>query len=99
LNRDTYTRRCFEIPATRTLMLSEYSDDLAGLFSEGAEAEFFRDRDEMIDKISKYVCDPPTLRSVSEAGYRRVTQDQHDVRARMMRVVELTNDIQAGGCR
>ena len=32
LNGDTYTRRCFEIPAARTFILSEYSDDLASLF-------------------------------------------------------------------
>lgn len=99
LNRDTYTRRCFEIPATRTLMLSEYSDDLAGLFIEGAEADFFKNRDEMTRKIRGYISDPVGRQSVAEAGYHRVTRDQHDVRSRMMRVIELTNEIQSGGGR
>ena len=43
LNRDTYTRRCFEIPAAGTLMLCDYSDHAATLFAPGREADFFRD--------------------------------------------------------
>ncbi len=93
LNRDTYTRRCFEIPAAGTLMLSEYTEDLAGLFAEGVEAEFFRTREEMMGKIRKYIREPARRHSIAAAGHRRVFQDQHDVRARMMHVIELTNNI------
>ena len=51
LNRDTYTRRCFEIPATGTMLLSEYSDDMPSFYEEGSEAEFFRDADELLMKV------------------------------------------------
>src|SRR5207247_1773951 len=50
LNRDTYTRRCFEIPAAGVFLLAEYSDDLGGLFKEGVQAEFFRGPDELLRK-------------------------------------------------
>lgn len=40
-NNDTYTRRCFEITAARTFMLSEYTEDLDSMFKEGVEAEVF----------------------------------------------------------
>ena len=99
LNRDTYTRRCFEIPATRTLMLSEYSDDLAGLFVEGSEADFFRNRDEMMRKIRGYISQPARRQSVAEAGHQRIARDRHDVQARMTQVIAWTNDIQLGGGR
>lgn len=40
LNRDTYTRRCFEIPACGSLLLSERTAHLQQLFREDEEAVF-----------------------------------------------------------
>ncbi|RPH52582.1 MAG: hypothetical protein EHM85_02360 [Desulfobacteraceae bacterium] len=88
LNRDTYTRRCFEIPATGTFMLSEYSNDMANLFTEGKEADFFRSPEEMIMKIDKYINDDALRTSIAEAGLRRVHQDGHDVVSRMQLVLK-----------
>ena len=96
LNRDTYTRRCFEIPATGTLLLSEYSDDLAGLYCEGLEAEFFRNRDEMMAKIHLYLGDDARRRIVAEAGRRRAQEGRHDVISRMQDVLKSVEGIRAG---
>lgn len=93
LNRDTYTRRCFEIPATGTLMLSEYSDDLAGMFREGEEADYFRDPDEMLRKIRFYMADDKSRRQVAAAGRERVISDKHDVESRMRQVVDWVKEI------
>jgi spore maturation protein CgeB len=92
LNRDTYTRRCFEIPATGTFMLSEYSDDMANLFVEGKEADFFRSPEEMIIKIDKYINDDALRTSIAEAGLRRVHRDGHDVVSRMQLVLKHMSD-------
>ncbi|MDO8500601.1 MAG: glycosyltransferase [Gemmatimonadaceae bacterium] len=99
LNRDTYTRRCFEIPAAGTLLLSEYSDDLASLFEEGVEADFFRDKDELVRKIRHYLADGHARRSVAERGRARVIADGHDVESRMRQVVDWVEEIRnaAGG--
>lgn len=94
LNRDTYTRRCFEIPATRTLMLSEYSEDLAHLYSEGNEAEFFRSKGEMMEKIGHYTSDESARRRVATGGINRLLQDGHDVDSRMRRLLEWISSIQ-----
>lgn len=83
LNRDTYTRRCFEIPATRTFLLSEYSDDLASLYEEGIEAEYFRDRDEMLRKINFYINNPDARKKIAEAGYKRAVTSGYDIDSRM----------------
>lgn len=83
LNRDTYTRRCFEIPATKTMLLSEYSSDLANLFREGEEAEFFRNKDEMVKKIEYYLTHDSQREAVAAGGLRRVQMDGHDVVSRV----------------
>lgn len=88
LNRDTYTRRTFEIPATATAMLSEYTDDLASLFEEGKEIEFFRNPEQMLQKISGYLGDDERRRSIAEAGCNRVFKDGHDVVSRMRQFVD-----------
>lgn len=99
LNRDTYTRRCFEIPATRTLMLSEHTDDLADLYKEGVEADYFRTGDELINKVRLYLGDEKLRLAVAGNGYRRVMADGHDVASRMKQVlawVEENNHQQKG---
>lgn len=88
LNRDTYTRRCFEIPASGALMLSEYSDDLAGMFSSGVEADFFDSPEAFGEKLDLYLRDENLRAKVADAGHARVLADQHDVISRMQQVVE-----------
>jgi spore maturation protein CgeB len=87
LNRDTYTRRCFEIPATRTMMLSEYSDDLASLYQPGVEAEFFVGKDDMLGKLERYLADDALRGTVAGRGWQRVHAGGHDVVSRMRQLV------------
>lgn len=87
LNRDTYTRRCFEIPATGTLMLSEYSDDLSGLYEKSVEADFFRNQEEMMEKIRYYLANDEVRKRVAFAGHRRAIEDGHDVVSRMRQLI------------
>lgn len=93
LNRDTYTRRCFEIPASGTFMLSEYSDDLSHMFREGAEAEFFRSEEELVKKLRKYLTDDMARIAIANAGRERVRADGHDIVSRMRCVLEWVSDI------
>ena len=83
LNRDTYTRRNFEIPATGTFMLSEYTEDLASLFKEGWEAAFFRTKPEFMEKIAYYLRHDSEREAIAQRGYERLARDGHDVVSRM----------------
>jgi spore maturation protein CgeB len=87
LNADTYTRRCFEIPAAGAFMLAEYSDDLASLFAEGKEADYFRSPEEMMDKVRYYLRHETHRRRIASAGLSRVHLDGHEAldRARQIR--------------
>lgn len=98
LNRDTYTRRCFEIPATGTMLLSEYSEDMSTLFDADKEAVFFSDKDELLSKIEQYIADDTLRASVARAGLQRVIQDGHDVVSRMRQVMHQVVEIQHRGC-
>jgi spore maturation protein CgeB len=93
LNRDTYTRRCFEIPATKTMLLSEYTSDVASLYLEGQEAEFFRNKDEMVSKIEYYLAHDALREAVAAGGWRRVHTDGHDVVSRMRDLIEQVENI------
>jgi spore maturation protein CgeB len=93
LNRDTYTRRSFEIPASGTMMLSEYTDDLATLFKEGEEAEFFRSPEELVEKVRYYLANDDARRRIAEGGLRRVYADGHDVQSRMRKMIETIQEI------
>jgi spore maturation protein CgeB len=93
-NRDTYTRRCFEIPAAKTMLLAEYSEDLASLYNEGIDVDFFRNSGELIEKIGMYLSDDTLRNNVASSGYRRVQIDKHDVVSRMRQVIEWTLNMQ-----
>ena len=83
LNRDTYTRRCFEIPACGRVMLAERTEDLLSMFEENKEACFFSSSDELVAKAKWLVKNPGIAESIAMGGLRRVWADGHDVKSRV----------------
>jgi len=88
-NNDTYTRRCFEIPATKTMMMAQYTDDLAGMYEESKEAEYFRDKNELLAKIKYYLANEEKIKQVGENGYKRLLNDGHEVVDRCKEIVRV----------
>lgn len=93
LNRDTYTRRCFEIPASGTVLLSKYTDDVASLFLTDQEAVFFRDAKEMCAGIDSLLADETRRSQIARAGTQRVWRDAHDAVSRMQCMVAWVDEI------
>jgi spore maturation protein CgeB len=83
LNRDTYTRRSFEIPASECLMLSERTDDLKKLYKEDEEAVFFSCPEELVEKAKVLLKNEIRRKQIAKAGRQRCTADGHDVVNRM----------------
>ena len=83
LNHDTYTTRNFQIPAMKTAILSQYTDDLAAMFKPDIEAVFFSNQQELLDKLQALIQDDERRATIAEAGFVRVYSDGHDVKARM----------------
>lgn len=88
LNRDTYTRRCFEIPACKTVLCSEYSSEMAELFQDNREALLFRDTDELIRKVNEVLADEKKRESIAKLGCERVWADGHDITSRMKYMID-----------
>ncbi len=92
LNRDTYTRRNFQITAMKKAILSQYSDHIVKLFKPDVEAMFFNNTNELLDKL-KYLIDNPLFRnSLAEEGYKRVYTNRHDVKSRMKEWLKTVNN-------
>lgn len=88
INQDTYTRRCFEIPVTGTLMLAPYNDDLATLFLEDEEAVFYRSKEEFVAKVEYYLEHPEEGRRIGLNGRERVLRDGHEAKDRVCQMIE-----------
>lgn len=90
INNDTYTRRCFEIPAAGTCMLAEYTEDLANnLYEENKEAVYFRGHDELKDKINALLKNEKLLNNIANAGYQKVISAGNEVRNRAEEVIKV----------
>ena len=92
MNRDTYTFRCFEIPACGRLLMCERTPDLEAMFLDGDEAVFFSSKEELREKTLWLLRNPAEIQRISKAGRRRVYADGHDVVSRARAFVQLSSE-------
>ncbi|HIF9463046.1 TPA: CgeB family protein [Photobacterium damselae] len=95
INNDTYTRRVFEIPITKTVMICEYNNDIASLYSENEEIILYKDHDDCINKISALIDDPENIELIKERAYQRVIRDGHEVNDRVKEIISIFNRIRS----
>lgn len=72
LNHDTYTRRSFEIPAVKGVMLSEYTTDMDKMFPENQCALYFKSPEEAVRKAQLLLNDENLLRQLGENAYNQL---------------------------
>lgn len=90
LNQDTYTRRCFEIPATKTAMLCEFSEDMSqNLFKEGFEALYFRDYMELYKKILFLLSSIDDRNRIANAAYDKLHTSGHEIKDRCNQILDI----------
>jgi spore maturation protein CgeB len=94
LNRDTYTTRCFEIPAIARVLLSQRTDDLTRMFQEDQEAVFFSSPEELVQKALWLKSQPDKIQEIAQAGYERVNADAHSVDGRMREFIAAVSALQ-----
>lgn len=75
INRDTYTRRCFEIPACGKLVISEKTNDLVRIFKENKEYVFFSDKNELVQKVLFYLNNEPAISEIANFGMIKVNNN------------------------
>ncbi len=89
VNHDTYTRRCFEIPAAKTMMIAPYTEDIAAMYNADEEAVFYSNKEEFVNKICYYLEHADEREKIAEAGYRRLLKDKHEVTDRAKFVLDI----------
>jgi spore maturation protein CgeB len=99
LNRDTYTRRCFEIPAMGKLLVSERTADLTQIFREDEEAVFFSSPEELVEKVQYLKRSPALVTKIAAAGQQRIYQDGHSVQGHMGRFLQEITAVQSNRWR
>ncbi len=87
MNRDVYTRRCFEIPSLGKLLLCERTLEMQELFKEDEEAVYFGNKQELLEKIEWLLSNPSKIDQISEAGYKRAYRDGHDIKSRSIEIL------------
>jgi hypothetical protein len=91
LNEDVYTRRNFEIPGMGGLMLSERTKELATLFSEGKEAFFFSNHEELLEHIKVILADQNLQNEIRKNAKNKCFTAGYDIDSR---VRKLLNDLE-----
>lgn len=91
INNDTYTLRCFEIPACGTALFSEWTPDLDNLFENGVNAVLFNNKEELIKSVKFYLSNLPYLEKMAELGYQSVYKNGHDVNSRAKWLIDKYN--------
>lgn len=92
LNNDGYTRRCFEIPATKTPMLAFKSKEITSLFND-KEAIFFETKQELLFKIRYYLKNPVKAENIGISGFKRNLKSGNEVTEREKQIIETYNSL------
>lgn len=90
-NRDTYTRRVFEIPAMCKFLMTTRTITMQELYEEDKEAVFFSSKEEMLDKIRFYLNNESKREKIERAGFQRCITSGYDICSRMKQWI---NDVE-----
>lgn len=93
INHDTYTRRCFEIPAAQTFMLAPYTEELANMFEEDREIVFYRSKQEFLEKIFYYLEHEEERERIAQLGYERLIKSGHEAVDRVKEVMKEYSEV------
>jgi spore maturation protein CgeB len=88
-NRDGHTMRSYEIPAMRSVILAEETDDHREMFGdEGDCALFFRDTSEMADKAKWLLGHQGEGRQMADRAHARITGRKNTYRDRLETILD-----------
>jgi hypothetical protein len=88
LNRDEVTSRSVEIPACGGFMLAERTKRHLEFFEEDKEAVFFGSKEELLEKVKKYLADEPMRLKIAAAGRERCLKSGYSMKTQLEKIIE-----------
>ena len=86
LNQDVYTRRCFEITASGTLLISEFSEELNLIFGDMYGAVLFKSAKEFQKKLKYLKENPLEVELIANNGKKIVNEKNFDIYSRVNQI-------------
>ena len=84
-SRESVNIRTFDIPATKSFMLTDYYKEIPNLFRKN-EIATYKDKEELIEKSKYYLENEEERNRISNLGYKRVIKE-HTVYHRMKELI------------
>ena len=97
-NRDVYTRRCFEIPACSTLMVTPRNKYISALFKEGKEVEYFHSKQELLNVVRSNLRDSSKRERLASSGLNRVREEMHNEIGRARSIISIAEGLREKLC-
>ncbi len=76
-NRDQHTARSFEIPASGGLIIAEDTSEHREMFGSSGGALFFKNQEELLDRIYWAIQNPQKAAIIAENGYTHITKNRN----------------------
>lgn len=92
---DVQTARTYEIPACGVFMLHERTPEVAEIYREGEQAEFFDSYDEFRVKVDRYLRQPALREHIAQAGYHRATHPDLSYAARVEIILRVYSELRS----
>lgn len=93
LNRDLQTVRSTEIPACGSVMVAEWSEEHEYLFENNHEAVYFKNDEELVEKVKSLLSDPSKIRQISEKGRKRCLISGYSYRERLENMIKIIREL------
>ena len=97
-NRDVYTRRCFEIPACSTLMVTPRNRYISSLFKEGEEVEYFQSKQELLNVVRSNLHNSSKRERLANNCFNRVRKEMHNEIGRARSIISIAEVLREKLC-
>ena len=86
-NKDVYTRRCFEIPACKTLLIAPKTNEIQKILKNNKEVVLWNDTKDLVSKIKFLLKNENNLKKISIAGYLKIMKGNHSEKDRAKQIL------------
>lgn len=87
-NLDKQTTRSIEIPACKSMMIAERTDEHKELFLEDVEAVYFDNNEELLKKVLYYLSHDDERKAIAESGYNRCINSGYSNENRIKSIIQ-----------